>query len=160
MTPGALWTCPACRRGFANRNQSHACGVHDLEAHFARRPPEVRTLFDQLLAEVRRNGPVTVLIDFKWEPVALVGPLWAQFWGDGAYAGTQMMMSARKMRRYYGKDRQASSIGTHPGTALIAKLASARTWTAVAVDSTGVSVHETGPKEWQARIAKIPVLAA
>ena len=30
----------------------------------------------------------------------------------------------------------------------------------VAVDSTGVSVHETGPKEWQARIAKIPVLAA
>jgi fumarate hydratase class I len=29
----------------------------------------------------------------------------------------------------------------------------------VAVDSTGVSVHETGPKEWQARIAKIPVLA-
>ncbi len=30
----------------------------------------------------------------------------------------------------------------------------------VAVDSTGVSVHETGPKEWRARIAKIPVLAA
>ncbi|MEO6743016.1 MAG: fumarate hydratase [Caldimonas sp.] len=29
----------------------------------------------------------------------------------------------------------------------------------VAVDSTGVSVHETGPKEWKARIAKIPVLA-
>jgi len=30
----------------------------------------------------------------------------------------------------------------------------------VAVDSTGVSVHDTGPKEWRARIAKIPVLAA
>jgi fumarate hydratase, class I len=27
----------------------------------------------------------------------------------------------------------------------------------VAVDSQGVSVHETGPKEWQARIGKIPV---
>jgi fumarate hydratase class I len=27
----------------------------------------------------------------------------------------------------------------------------------VAVDSTGTSVHETGPKEWQARIGKIPV---
>jgi fumarate hydratase class I len=27
----------------------------------------------------------------------------------------------------------------------------------VAVDSTGVSVHNTGPKEWQARIGKIPV---
>ena len=30
----------------------------------------------------------------------------------------------------------------------------------VAVDSTGVSVHDTGPKEWRARIAKIPVTAA
>jgi fumarate hydratase, class I len=27
----------------------------------------------------------------------------------------------------------------------------------VAVDSTGTSVHQTGPKEWQARIGKIPV---
>ena len=27
----------------------------------------------------------------------------------------------------------------------------------VAVDSSGTSVHETGPAEWQARIAKIPV---
>jgi len=30
----------------------------------------------------------------------------------------------------------------------------------VAVDSNGVSVHETAPKEWQARIAKIPVAVA
>jgi fumarate hydratase class I len=29
----------------------------------------------------------------------------------------------------------------------------------VAVDSSGVSVHDTGPKEWQARIGKIPVVA-
>ena len=28
----------------------------------------------------------------------------------------------------------------------------------VAVDSEGSSVHHTGPKEWQARIAGIPVL--
>jgi fumarate hydratase class I len=27
----------------------------------------------------------------------------------------------------------------------------------VAVDSTGTSVHQTGPKEWQAKIGKIPV---
>jgi len=27
----------------------------------------------------------------------------------------------------------------------------------VAVDAQGTSVHETGPKEWQARIAGIPV---
>jgi fumarate hydratase, class I len=30
----------------------------------------------------------------------------------------------------------------------------------VAVDSRGTSVHQTGPKEWQARIGKIPVSAA
>ena len=30
----------------------------------------------------------------------------------------------------------------------------------VAVDSNGTSVHETGPKEWQARIGKIPVATA
>ena len=28
----------------------------------------------------------------------------------------------------------------------------------VAVDSGGTSVHETGPKEWQAKIGKIPVV--
>ena len=27
----------------------------------------------------------------------------------------------------------------------------------VAVDSKGTSVHETGPREWQARIGKIPL---
>jgi fumarate hydratase class I len=30
----------------------------------------------------------------------------------------------------------------------------------VAVDATGVSVHQTGPKEWQAKIGKIPVTIA
>mgnify|MGYP000205608953 CR=1 FL=1 len=30
----------------------------------------------------------------------------------------------------------------------------------VAVDSTGTSVHQTGPREWQARIGKIPVATA
>ena len=29
----------------------------------------------------------------------------------------------------------------------------------VAVDSMGTSVHETGPREWQSRIGKIPVVA-
>jgi fumarate hydratase class I len=30
----------------------------------------------------------------------------------------------------------------------------------VAVDSSGTSVHQTGPAEWQARIGKIPVTTA
>ena len=31
-----LWRCPVCRRTFANRNQSHACGRSTLASHFAR----------------------------------------------------------------------------------------------------------------------------
>jgi fumarate hydratase class I len=30
----------------------------------------------------------------------------------------------------------------------------------VAVDSQGTSVHQTGPREWQARIGKVPVVVA
>jgi fumarate hydratase class I len=30
----------------------------------------------------------------------------------------------------------------------------------VAVDACGESVHQTGPKEWQAKIGKIPVVAS
>ena len=30
----------------------------------------------------------------------------------------------------------------------------------VAVDAQGISVHNTGPKEWQAKIGKIPVTVA
>lgn len=56
-----LWTCPACGRGFANRNQPHACGRHGLDAHFEGRPPEIRALYEALPERVRACGPVTVL---------------------------------------------------------------------------------------------------
>lgn len=88
-------------------------------------------------ADAFRNGPSSVIIDFTWEPRALTGPLWVQFWGDGSYAGTQMMRKARDVRRYYGGERPAFTAGLTPSTALIARLASAQRWTAAAVDSTG-----------------------
>jgi hypothetical protein len=56
-----LWRCPDCRRQFANRNQSHACGRYTLAAHFAGKPGGVRAIFDKLLAVAKKNGPVTVL---------------------------------------------------------------------------------------------------
>jgi predicted transport protein len=56
-----MWRCPVCRREFANRNQSHACGTHDLEAHFQGKPAGIRGLYDQFVAQVRRCGPVTIL---------------------------------------------------------------------------------------------------
>ena len=56
-----LWQCPKCGRRFANRNQSHACGKHDLEHHFNGKSPTVRALFDEVVAVIRRIGPVRVL---------------------------------------------------------------------------------------------------
>jgi hypothetical protein len=57
-----MWTCPACGRAFANRNQTHTCGpLGDLERHFAGCDPAVRACFDGVLAAARRAGPVAVL---------------------------------------------------------------------------------------------------
>jgi hypothetical protein len=56
-----LWRCPDCGREFANRNQTHTCGLHDLEHHFAGKPPEIRALFDRVAAMIQGIGPVRVL---------------------------------------------------------------------------------------------------
>lgn len=56
-----LWRCDACGRAFANRNQSHACGRHDLDHHFTGKSPIVRAIYDRFLAMLESFGPVTVL---------------------------------------------------------------------------------------------------
>ena len=56
-----MWRCPVCRRRFANRNQSHACGRYDLKSHFKGKPLLVRQLYKLLLTQVRKCGPVIVL---------------------------------------------------------------------------------------------------
>ncbi len=56
-----LWRCSACGREFANPNQSHACGRHDLESHFTGKDPLVRAIYDAFLAMLEENGPVTIL---------------------------------------------------------------------------------------------------
>ncbi len=56
-----LWRCPACARDFANPNQSHACGRHDLESHFAGKDPIVRVVYESFRAMIETIGPVTVL---------------------------------------------------------------------------------------------------
>ena len=61
MPTGPLWTCPRCGRGFANRNQTHTCGLATLDAHLAGRDPEVVAIFWRLVELAERNGPVTVL---------------------------------------------------------------------------------------------------
>jgi hypothetical protein len=56
-----LWQCPRCQRRFANHNQSHFCGKHDLETHFEGKPAGIRAIFDAVLAAAQRCGPVIVL---------------------------------------------------------------------------------------------------
>ena len=57
----SLWRCPKCDRAFANRNQTHTCGLHDIEHHFVGRDPIVREIYDVVVAAVRSLGPVIVL---------------------------------------------------------------------------------------------------
>jgi hypothetical protein len=57
----SLWKCPQCKRRFANRNQSHFCGKHDLETHFRRKRKEIRDIYEAVLRAIRRCGPATVL---------------------------------------------------------------------------------------------------
>jgi len=56
-----LWTCSKCSRRFANRNQSHSCGHHDLETHFAGKPAVIREIYRRFLDALLDIGPVTVL---------------------------------------------------------------------------------------------------
>jgi hypothetical protein len=62
MTDRALlWRCPKCRRSFANRNQTHFCGRHSLEAHFAGKPPAIKAIYRGFVTALRAFGPVKVL---------------------------------------------------------------------------------------------------
>jgi hypothetical protein len=61
MANDPLWRCPACGREFANRNQSHACGHHDLDHHFSNKPPAIRALFNRVVHIVESIGPVRIL---------------------------------------------------------------------------------------------------
>jgi hypothetical protein len=61
MTREPLWRCKECGREFANRNQSHACGTHALDDHFRNKPPEIRAMFEQVVAMLATIGPVRIL---------------------------------------------------------------------------------------------------
>ena len=56
-----LWRCDECRREFANRNQSHACGTYSLDDHFANKEPSIRGIFDAFVARLERIGPFRIL---------------------------------------------------------------------------------------------------
>lgn len=109
-------------------------------------------------ADAFRFGPASVGVDFKMD-AEVVGSLWIRYWGDGAYAGTDLHFNPRQVRRWVGKGRQKVGIGATITPAVTAKLASARMWTAVLTDSTGrrlaTEVFEVpSPKEAEASFRK------
>ena len=53
-----MWTCPRCGRAFANRNQSHACGMWTLDDHLRAATPGVAELIQGFVALVEELGPV------------------------------------------------------------------------------------------------------
>lgn len=55
-----LWRCPTCGQAFVTQNMPHSCRVQSLDAYFAGSDTALRDLFDDLVAAVRENGPVTV----------------------------------------------------------------------------------------------------
>ena len=50
----SLWTCPACARRFAKKNQWHSCDTHKVEHHLRRAHPRVIQAYDQLVSRLRK----------------------------------------------------------------------------------------------------------
>jgi hypothetical protein len=58
--PAKLWTCPQCRRQFANRNQAHSCGQFTVQQLLEGKPPDMIELFERLDELIRGCGEVEV----------------------------------------------------------------------------------------------------
>lgn len=53
-----LWTCPKCKRRFAQKNQRHACGTGDRAEVLRNRPPHIVDLYAALERFVKSLGAV------------------------------------------------------------------------------------------------------
>ena len=58
--PKSLWTCPQCRRQFANRNQAHSCGQFTVEQLLDGKPADMIELYERLADIIQRCGEVVV----------------------------------------------------------------------------------------------------
>jgi hypothetical protein len=43
-----MWTCSTCGRSFRNTNQQHTCQLIDKEDLFAKRPPQLKILYEKV----------------------------------------------------------------------------------------------------------------
>jgi len=58
-----MWTCPKCGRTFKRKDQPHGCHLISSDTLFVKRPPELKKLYDKIIAEVKKFG------DFREEAV-------------------------------------------------------------------------------------------
>jgi hypothetical protein len=59
---GTLWRCPRCGKKYVQRNSSHSCGPHTIEAFLEGKGPRATALWERFVEIVTSLGPV--------EPVA------------------------------------------------------------------------------------------
>ena len=59
-----MWRCPRCGRSFASVNQTHTCAaLGSVDSHFAGADPEVRQVFDAIVAITTALGPFDILAE-------------------------------------------------------------------------------------------------
>ena len=59
-----MWRCPRCGRSFANRNQTHTCAaLGSVDSHFAGADPQLREVFDAIVASATGLGPFDILAE-------------------------------------------------------------------------------------------------
>ena len=51
-----MWTCPKCGRSFKRKDQQHTCRLISKESLFAKRPPELKSLYRKIVKEVKKLG--------------------------------------------------------------------------------------------------------
>jgi hypothetical protein len=58
QTSSALWKCEKCGRPFANRNQTHSCGLFTVAQFLAGKSPAEVNLFNTFAAAIEQLGDV------------------------------------------------------------------------------------------------------
>jgi predicted transport protein len=51
-----MWTCPKCGRSFKRKDQQHICTLISKENLFAKRPPELKVLYEKIVKQVKKFG--------------------------------------------------------------------------------------------------------
>jgi hypothetical protein len=56
----SFWKCPRCGRQFLRKGQVHSCVFFPIDYHFDNKPAKLKKIFDLVLQELRKNGPLRV----------------------------------------------------------------------------------------------------